>query len=268
MQKIALFIAIFLSYSSFANEHTVSVGSIISVPVPQETTEAIYLEKKVSLYMDQGKQYALIGIGLKYRPGIYNLTAHNQDTLIASIPVTIIKKDYKISRFNITKSKFASPSKQDLEIAVKESKNIRTIIKQWSDLAMELPIIMPAMGITSGRFGTKRIINDIPRNPHRGLDIANKTGTPIVAPTRGTVVLVGNLFYTGNTVMISHGQSLYSLYAHLEKIDVEEQQVLDRGDTIGKMGNTGRVTGPHLHLGMYLNGNAVDPESLIDNINH
>ena len=124
--------------------------------------------------------------------------------------------------------------------------------------------ILPAKGRISGVYGSQRILNNNPRSPHNGIDIAAKEGTKIVSPSSGVVKLVEkNMFFTGKTVIVDHGMGLISIFAHLSKIDVQIDERIEKGDKIGQIGMTGRATGPHLHWGMYLENKSVDPMSVI-----
>jgi murein DD-endopeptidase MepM/ murein hydrolase activator NlpD len=125
------------------------------------------------------------------------------------------------------------------------------------------PFIKPVSGVTSSPFGHRRILNDQPRSPHSGLDIAASTGTPVAAPAPGTVTITGEFYFNGNTVFLDHGQGLITMYCHLSEIKVTEGTQIERGEILGLVGATGRVTGPHLHWSVSLNGHRVDPELAI-----
>jgi biotin carboxyl carrier protein len=121
--------------------------------------------------------------------------------------------------------------------------------------------VWPVKGTISGLYGSRRVLNGEPRAPHLGLDIAAAEGTPVVAPTEGTVVLAAkDFFFTGNTVMIDHGQGLSTIYAHLSRLAVEAGDHVAQGQVIGAVGRSGRATGPHLHWGVHLDGVGLDPE--------
>jgi murein DD-endopeptidase MepM/ murein hydrolase activator NlpD len=126
------------------------------------------------------------------------------------------------------------------------------------------PFARPVAGDVPGTgFGSRRIINGQPRMPHSGVDFAADQGAAVLAANRGRVALVGDFFFAGRLVVLDHGLGLYTLYFHLERIDVEEGALVDRGEPIGIVGATGRATGPHLHWGAQLGASRVDPMTLL-----
>ena len=127
--------------------------------------------------------------------------------------------------------------------------------------------MQPVSGRISGKFGGQRIMNGRKMNPHAGTDIAAPLGTPVAAAGDGKVVLTaGDLFYSGNVIIIDHGFGLYTIYAHLQNMDVKRGDKVKQGDIIGRVGQTGRATGPHLHWGASVGGTRINPLSLL-NIN-
>ena len=168
-----------------------------------------------------------------------------------------------MQRLNVDR-KYVDPGEAALERIFAEREIIDAAIANWRPTDIEaLALIAPVPGNRSDSFGSRRIFNDQPRSPHKGMDIAAPTGTPIVAPLAGIVTATGDYYFNGNTVIVDHGQGLISLYCHLSAIDVEEGQAVASGDRLGAVGATGRVTGPHLHFATYLNGTAVDPALLM-----
>jgi murein DD-endopeptidase MepM/ murein hydrolase activator NlpD len=113
-------------------------------------------------------------------------------------------------------------------------------------------------------FGSRSVFNGQPRSPHGGADFASPSGRLIRAPNGGRVVLAEDLYFTGQSVVIDHGLGLVSLFAHLSSIDVAPDTIVTAGDALGRVGATGRVTGPHLHWTVRLAGTRVDPQSLMD----
>ena len=158
------------------------------------------------------------------------------------------------------------PSDSDLAAIELERKLVRASLKGIKDNTDWLSgFIMPVEGRISGKFGGQRIMNNIPKNPHQGMDIAAKEGTPIKASASGEVVLAyPDLFYSGNVVVIDHGYGLQTIYAHMKDINVKKGQKVVQGDVIGTVGTTGRATGPHLHWGASLRNVRFNPQSLVD----
>jgi murein DD-endopeptidase MepM/ murein hydrolase activator NlpD len=179
---------------------------------------------------------------------------------------SIKNKKYKIEKIKGLPQRKVEPNKKDLEKIFSDQKKIKNSKKIGSKIKLfDKKFILPVEGRISGVFGSQRILNDKPKRPHFGIDIAQKIGAEIKAPSSGIVKLVSeNMFFTGNTVILDHGLGLISIFAHLESINVEEGQNVSINEKIGTVGMTGRATGPHLHWGVYLKDTPVDPMSLIN----
>jgi murein DD-endopeptidase MepM/ murein hydrolase activator NlpD len=126
------------------------------------------------------------------------------------------------------------------------------------------PFVRPVPGEPTSRFGTRRLFNGEPRSPHPGIDLRAAAGATVAAAGGGRVVLADELYYSGNLVILDHGGGLFTLYAHLSRIDVREGQSVRRGERLGLAGATGRVTGPHLHWGAKVGDREFDPTALLD----
>ncbi len=167
---------------------------------------------------------------------------------------------YREQRLTIDAPKYVNPGAEQLARYQRERKvmdaarALRTHATDW-----DLPWDPPVPGRRSDSFGARRFYNDQPRNPHSGMDLSAVTGTPIQVPTTATVAAVGDYFFNGQTVMLDHGEGLVTMYCHLSEILVAAGDTVERGDVLGLVGATGRVTGAHLHWGTYLNGIAVNP---------
>ena len=165
-----------------------------------------------------------------------------------------------MQHITLANKRMVDPTAEDMKRIVRDQVAINSAFSTWTDdLADDLRFSLPAHGRFSSGFGLRRFFNNEPRQPHAGLDIAAPVGTPVTAPAAGTVIETGNYFFNGNTVFIDHGQGLISMYNHLSRIDVTAGMHVRRGQRIGLVGKTGRVTGPHLHWTLSLNNARIDP---------
>ena len=255
--------------------HNPVPGGVAVIPVPMSTSEAHFKKRQVMLLTSGDKKYAVVGISLKTAPGTYPLSlshsqahsAENGKTTEANpnkLSFQVDNKEYEVQRLTITNKRKVNPYKQDMDRIIRERDEMNLAFNRFDqkdEPAVEF--VLPAKGPISSPFGLKRILNDQPRNPHSGLDIAAPAGAEIKAPAAGRVTAVGDYFFNGNTVLLDHGQGLISMYCHMSKINVEVGAVLSPGDLIGKVGQTGRVTGPHLHWSVSLNNARVDPNLFV-----
>ncbi len=204
----------------------------------------------------------VFGIGRDAK-GSLTLTENGVATVLPIMPRT-----WDIQRIDGLPPAQVTPDPDGLKRIQAEAALIRAARAQVSALTgFAQAFQWPADGRISGVYGSQRILNGEPRAPHLGLDIAAPTGTPIRAPAAGRVVLAEpDLFFTGRTVMIDHGQGVGSIFAHLSASSVTVGQMLTAGQEIGAIGATGRVTGPHLHWGVYWGSVTVDPRPLLPTV--
>jgi murein DD-endopeptidase MepM/ murein hydrolase activator NlpD len=177
----------------------------------------------------------------------------------------VATRTYQVQRIDGLPPREVTPSEQDLARIQADAKLIEAAKARDSDgLGFTQEIAWPALGRISGIYGSQRILNGEPRAPHRGIDVAAPAGTPVQAMASGVVSLAEpDLYFTGGTVMIDHGHGLHSIYAHMQNVLVEVGQGVAQGAPVGKVGATGRATGPHLHWGIYWFDDALDPALLV-----
>lgn len=209
---------------------------------------------------------ALLPVDLDARPEVRKLQLLIKDAgkeINQSVDVRISKKKYPEQQLKVD-PKFVSLSDADLKRHQKERKRVEKVLAARGDERYwELPFVNPVPGKVTSLFGVARMFNGVPRSSHKGLDLSGVAGTPVKACADGKVVLAGNLFFSGNVVYIDHGLGVFTMYCHMSEILVKEGSFVHAGEVIGKVGATGRVTGPHLHLSVIVMGTSVDPETLL-----
>ena len=169
---------------------------------------------------------------------------------------------FPITRLTV-EPRFVELSPEDLERSRRESRRLGEVFGRISsEILWDGSFVVPIPNAEGSNFGHRRVFNEQPRNPHSGADISAVAGTPIRSSNRGRVVDTGDYFFNGNTVIVDHGLGIYSVYLHLSRIDVAVGQLIDKGEVLGLVGATGRVTGPHLHWGFRVQNARVDPFSL------
>lgn len=180
--------------------------------------------------------------------------------------IKLPKRNYVVQKLKIAE-KYVTPPKEELERIESESqqmKNARSEVGKIEEAFFSNGFILPSKGRISGVFGSQRILNGVPKNPHNGIDIAANEGDPVYAATDGIVRIAGdNFYYNGNFVLLDHGQGLTSVYLHMCKLNVKTGDTVKRGDKIGEVGSTGRSTSAHLHWGVQWYGKRIDPMSLL-----
>lgn len=262
-----------LVLSGLANafpQHQPVPGGIAIVPLMAKTQPLIYYNKrKVLTVFKDNKWLAIIGIPLSEKPGPHQIYDKKAEQ---SISFNVINKTYPAQHITLKKTaknkRMINPNNMDMERIKRERQTLSTALSTWTDVPPNVDFILPASGRLSSPFGLKRFFNKQARKPHSGLDIAAPTGSDVITPANGVVIDIGNYFFNGNTVLIDHGQGLISGYFHLSKTLISIGDKVEQGQKIAEIGATGRVTGPHLHWNVYLNGAKVDPAFLISDHIH
>jgi murein DD-endopeptidase MepM/ murein hydrolase activator NlpD len=207
-----------------------------------------------------------VGVDLQDAPGTHELAVEVQwpdERRRFSYNVLVIKQKYPVQHLTLPKDKVELDEEHLARVKL-EQEQVHTALqilspkRLWSE-----GFVRPVEGPTTGAFGRARVINGELRNPHNGEDIAAPLGADVVAMNDGTVCLTVDHFFSGKGVFLDHGLGLYSMYFHLSEISVETGQSVKRGQVIGKVGASGRASGPHLHWAVRLNGARIDPLSLL-----
>jgi murein DD-endopeptidase MepM/ murein hydrolase activator NlpD len=235
---------------------------VVTVRNARGPIEGTFNHRKI--YFNPVKDYseAVVGIDLLMEPGKYKLEVKSPGAA-AHRMVKVSKKKYPLQRLTLPEDMVVLSPENEARVE-REQKKMAGLwpvdsLRLWSG-----DFINPLPGKEVGTvFGVRRIINKIPKSPHTGVDISADAGDPILAPNDGVAVLVDDEFYTGNCVVLDHGQGIYTMFFHLSKINVRYGQAIMKGDVIGLVGATGRATGPHLHWGVRMQGARVDPLELI-----
>jgi murein DD-endopeptidase MepM/ murein hydrolase activator NlpD len=216
--------------------------------------------------IDSNHMATLIGIDLDQTPGIYNIPIEiliDNNLHEGELVLEVKKWDFPTTKLTV-EPRYVQLSPESQVRANREANEISALYARNTDQNKWIePFIIPLEGIDQGsNFGHRRIFNNEPRSPHSGADLAANSGTPILASSGGQVILAKDLFFSGNAVFIDHGASIFTTYLHLSEIFVKAGDVVEKGQLIGNVGSTGRVTGPHLHWGARIKNARVDPFTL------
>lgn len=232
-------------------------------PLMDAAPQVFFQQHRVLVTHDDRNWLALVGIPLETQPGQQEIVLKTQDKS-TRIAFNVNYKEYPAQYLSIKNKRMVNPNPEDLKRINADLQRINAAIGTWTEQErIDTDFTAPVDGRLSGVFGSRRFFNNQAKNPHSGLDIAAPPGAPIKAPAGAKVIDTGNYYYNGNAVFLDHGQGLISGYFHMTEIKVKPGQTVNRGDLIGSVGATGRVTGPHLHWNIYLNNTKVDPALFI-----
>lgn len=234
-------------------------GGIAVIPLKDlgQSSKVTFNGKKVWQLIDNNNQHwGIIGIPLKQKVGEVTYQIDGKDYRF-----TIKDKAYK-EQYLTVKRKHSNPPEDQIKRIRKESRLSKVAFTTFSDINKNqgyTSFLLPTQGPISSPFGLKRFFNEQPRRPHSGIDIAAPRGSDIIAPADGEIILTGNFFFNGNSIFIDHGQGLITMYCHMDQLESKQGEKVKAGDIIGKVGSTGRATGPHLHWTVSLNNSRIEP---------
>jgi murein DD-endopeptidase MepM/ murein hydrolase activator NlpD len=224
-----------------------------------DAPQASYHGDRVLVLPEGDHWVAVLGIPLSAALGTDAISIQRAGAAEQRLSFTVSPKQYVVQRLRVPPAQ-VDLSPQDLARSESEHTRLQTALATFApNLPQTLRLRAPISGPRSSSFGSRRVFNGEARAPHSGMDIAARTGTPVHAAAAGNVIDTGNYFFSGNTVLIDHGEGLITLYGHLSVIGVHPGDSVRTGQLIGAVGATGRVTGPHLHFGVALNRVFVDP---------
>jgi murein DD-endopeptidase MepM/ murein hydrolase activator NlpD len=226
--------------------------------------KATYQGKPVLVVKEQDTHWrAIVGVPLTVKPGSQQIVAKDASGS-RNLSFTVGSKKYPEQHITLKNTRQVNPNPDDLKRIEGEMAVQLNAYRSFSPgTPSNLLLDKPVNGPLSSKFGVRRFFNGEERNPHAGLDFAVPAGTPIKSPAAGKVILTGNYFFNGNTVFVDHGQGFISMFCHMSKIDVKVGDQVPRGGVVGKVGSTGRATGPHMHWNVSLNDARVDPAIFI-----
>jgi murein DD-endopeptidase MepM/ murein hydrolase activator NlpD len=211
-------------------------------------------------------RFGLIAIPFRSPPGPAKLTLQWTNAAgnhTRSIPFEIVAGKYRTDQLKVDSAR-VNPSKKNINRAQKEARSVKQTYASGSVAGLWVGAFkLPIESRITSPFGNKRLFNGQLKSYHNGVDFRAPIGTPVVAANSGVVKVAKNLFYSGNAVIIDHGNNIFTIYAHLSKIEVTAGQQIEKGQQLGLTGASGRVSGPHLHWGVKINGAAADPIQFI-----
>ena len=240
---------------------------LVSEPAVSKGRNVLFLNRKIPMEkmqhegsgpfhgLDPRIRMLVLGVDLAQKPGRYSLKVIETGEIAT---IRVVSRKFMVSRLNV-RTRYVTPPAPLLARILRERQVIHTALSRRSPLFVSGPFILPLNGRVTHDFGAIRILNGKPMSRHLGEDIDASEGTPVSAANDGKVVLAGRFYYDGNMVIVDHGGGLFTEYLHLRDIHVHAGASVQRGDLIGHLGHTGRVTGPVFHYGAVLDGNHINP---------
>lgn len=242
--------------------------AIVKLADANKMPKVYYDSQRVLVLSSDKNWYAIVGIPLTAEIVSQQITVKPNKGKAYSVSFTLHDHTYPLRNITITDQSKVTPDAALAKTIQSQQNLAKKLFKTWTvPKELSTDFILPAKGWFSSYFGIRRIYNNTLNSRHTGLDIAAPAGAPIDAAGNGTVLAVKNFVLTGNTVIINHGEGLMTIYCHMSKVDVKPGQTVTQGQLLGEVGATGRVTGPHLHWEVVLNGVKVNPTLFVPSLN-
>jgi murein DD-endopeptidase MepM/ murein hydrolase activator NlpD len=250
-----------------ARSRAVAPGEIVILTITSTTpmaapTVRVFDQQLSPFAVDDRTWRVLVGIDLDVKPGKHPVTVEAGAERLTHT-LAVVPKQFPTRLLKVDEA-FVNPPESEQKRIAEERELVAAIWKSSApDALWKGPFVRPVPEAANSAFGTRSVFNGQPRGAHGGADFPSPAGTPVKAPNAGRVVLVRNLYYSGNTVIVDHGLGMFSYFAHLSEMSVAEGERVATGATVGRVGATGRVTGPHLHWTVRVGGARVDPLALL-----
>jgi murein DD-endopeptidase MepM/ murein hydrolase activator NlpD len=242
----------------------VPVGGLAVVHADAADARGTFEGKRLAFFPGGHGVVALVGIDLDHPPGRFALRVESAKSGAATVLLEVLAKQFPEERLTVPKT-YTELDPATLRRVGREQKLLASLWpKSGPERLWEGAFVKPADGPPGSPFGLRRFFNGEPRSPHAGVDFRAPAGAPVAASNRGKVVLARELFFTGNTVVLDHGLGVFTLYVHLSELEAAPGRIVEKGAEIGKVGATGRVTGPHLHFAARVGDARIDPLSLLE----
>ena len=234
--------------------------AVVALPLRAASAPQVEMDGHKIMVVSHGDQwYALAGLPFDTAPGEKKLDV-KEDSSVTEVNFSVTTKEYATQSLTIANPEMVNPTPAELKRIEREAAHLDKVVNGWRKTSHPgISFIWPAAGPETSPFGVRRVLNGEAKNPHSGIDIGAPAGTPVHAPADAVVADVGRYYFCGKTLTLDMGEGLYSVYCHLSKIKVRPGERVKQGQLVGKIGATGRTTGPNLHWTVRLNGTVVDP---------
>lgn len=241
----------------------IDVGGLAIVRTDAPAAHGTIAGAPLRFFPVEGGSAAIIGIDLDRAPGTLPIRVELRGGGAEWAELEVRARQFPEERLTVPKT-YVEPDPATLRRIAREQKRLAAL---WTRIGAA-PLwngafAAPTEGPAGSPFGLRRFFNGEPRSPHAGIDFKAPEGAPVHAANRGRVVLAENLFFTGNTVVVDHGLGVFTVYVHLSRLGVRPGALVDKGQEIGKVGMTGRATGPHLHFAVRVGEARIDPAALL-----